>query len=58
MPNEIIDRRLDLEQAGIPGTPNALFLPGASPSVIVGLEQPLENIDFGDLTRLTWWEER
>lgn len=51
------DRRKGLGRMGIPPSPKALLPEEGNPIVVVGPEQPIDNIDFGRLQRRTFWTE-
>ncbi len=51
------DRRKQLGRMGIPPSPKALLPEEGNPIIVVGPEQPIDNIDFGTLRRRTYWTE-
>lgn len=51
------DRSRGLKHAGIPPSAAALISEEGVPVLLVGPEQPLDELDFGQLTRKTWWQE-
>lgn len=51
------DRNRELKHGGIPPAAAALISEEGVPVVLVGPEQPLEELKFGQLTQKTWWQE-
>ncbi len=51
------DRSRILKHGGIPPSAAALISEEGVPVVLVGPEQPLDELDFGQLTKKTWWQE-
>lgn len=51
------DRSVALNHGGIPPEPSSLFTEDG-PIVLVGPEQPLDELKFGDLTQKTYWIEK
>ncbi len=51
------DRSVKLNHGGIPPEPSSLFTEDG-PIVLVGPEQPLDELMFGDLTQKTYWIEK
>ena len=56
---ELTDRFTKLNSPGIPPRATALIPTdgGGSPTLIVGLEQPITDLNFGELSRKTFWYE-
>jgi len=51
------DRSKELAHGGIPPEPAALITEEGDPVILVGPEQPLDDLEFGNLTNRTYWRE-